>query len=261
MPFASNQGTRIHYETAGEGPVLVLHHGTMGSGPDWQEFGYVDGLKDLRRVVLIDARGHGRSDKPHDPAAYDLRLRAADVVAVLDDLGVKRADFLGYSMGGWIGFGLARHFPERFNAFIIGGAHPYAENTQAIRDRMPADPAAFAAGLEKTYGALLTPARRARLLANDLVALRALTQDRDDIADVLPTMKVPSLLFVGELDPRLAQARQATSEMPNATFLSLPGCDHVGTTRRTDVILPRIRSFLLEVSGASAGATGEPVSN
>jgi pimeloyl-ACP methyl ester carboxylesterase len=252
MPFALNNGIRVHYETAGDGPALVLHHGTMGSGPDWQDLGYVEALKDRYRLILIDARGHGQSDKPHDPKAYDLRLRAADVVAVLDDLGERSAAFFGYSMGGWIGFGLAKHFPQRFNAFIIGGAHPYAENTQAIRDRMPTDPAAFAAGLEQTYGALLTPARRARLLANDLVALRALTQDRDDIADVLPTMTVPSLILVGELDPRLAQARQAAAAMPSATFLGLPGCDHVGTTRRTDVIIPRIRALLREVSRREA---------
>ena len=246
MPFAQNRDVRIHYETAGTGPALVLHHGTMGSGPDWVDLGYVEALKDRHRLILIDARGHGQSDKPHDRAAYDLRLRAADVVAVLDDLGVPAASFLGYSMGGWIGFGLAKYFPQRIDAFILGGAHPYAENTQAIRDRMPTDKAAYIAIAEQTYGALLTPARRARLLANDLVALRALTQDRDDIADVLPTMTMPSLIFCGELDPRLAQARQAASEMPNASFLGLPGCDHVGTTRRTDIIMPRIKTFLGE---------------
>ena len=252
MPFARNGDVRIHYQTAGEGPALVLHHGTMGSGPDWVDLGYVEALQDQRRLILIDARGHGQSDKPHDPAAYDLRLRAADVVAVLDDLRLQRADFLGYSMGGWIGFGLAKHFPERFNSFILGGAHPYAENTQAIRNRMPTDKAAYIAIAEQTYGALLTPARRARLLANDLEALRALTQDRDDIADVLPTMTMPSLIFCGELDPRLAQARQAASGMPNASFLGLPGCDHVGTTRRTDIILPRIKTFLHEVAQREA---------
>ena len=139
MPFARNGGVRIHYETAGNGPALVLHHGTMGSGPDWADLGYVGALQDGHRLILIDARGHGQSDKPHDGAAYDLRLRAADVVAVLDDLGVPSASFLGYSMGGWIGFGLAKHFPQRIDAFIIGGAHAYAENTQAIRDRMPED--------------------------------------------------------------------------------------------------------------------------
>jgi pimeloyl-ACP methyl ester carboxylesterase len=244
MPFARNDGVRIHYETAGDGPAMVLHHGTMGSGPDWADIGYVDALKDRQRLILIDARGHGQSDKPHDPAAYDLSLRAADVIAVLDDLGVRSASFLGYSMGGWIGFGLAKHFPQRIDAFVIGGAHPFAENTQAIRDRMPADKAAYIAIAEQTYGTLLTPARRARLLANDLVALRALSRDRDDIADVLPTMTMPSLVFCGELDPRLAQARQAASEMPNASFLGLPGCDHVGTTRRTEIIIPRIRTLL-----------------
>ena len=92
----------------------------------------------------------------------------------------------------------------------------------------------------------------ARLLANDLVALRALTQDRDDIADVLPTMTMPSLIFCGELDPRLAQARQAATEMPNAIFLGLPGCDHVGTTRRTEIIIPRIKAFLREVAEREA---------
>lgn len=252
MPFAQNGAVRIHYETTGNGPALVLHHGTMGSGPDWEDIGYVEALQDRHRLILIDARGHGRSDKPHDGAAYDLRLRAADVVAVLDDLRVQRADFLGYSMGSWIGFGLAKHFPERFNSFILGGAHPYAENTQAIRDRMPTDQAAYIAIAEQTYGTLLTPARRARLLANDLDALRALTQDRDDIADVLPTMTMPSLIFCGELDPRLAQARRAAAEMPNASFLGLPGCDHVGTTRRTDVIIPSVRAFLREVAQREA---------
>jgi pimeloyl-ACP methyl ester carboxylesterase len=247
MPFAQNNGVRIHYETAGKGPALVLHHGTMGSGADWIDLGYVDALKDHHQVILVDARGHGQSDKPHDPKAYHLDLRAADVVAVLDDLGVRNASYFGYSMGGWIGFGLARYFPQRFEAFIIGGAHPYAENTQAIRDRMPLDKAAFIGIAEKTYGALLTPARRERLLANDLVALRALTTDRDDISGVLPTMRMPSLVFCGELDPRLAQARQAASEMPNAAFLGLPGCDHVGTTRRTDVILPGIKALLRDV--------------
>jgi pimeloyl-ACP methyl ester carboxylesterase len=254
MAFAQNGGVRIHYQTAGTGPALVLHHGTMGSGPDWVDLGYVEALKDRHKVILVDARGHGQSDKPHDPAAYDLRLRAADVVAVLDDLGVPSASFFGYSMGGWIGFGLARYFPRRIDAFIIGGAHPYAENTQAIRDRMPMDPAAFAAGLERTYGALLTPARRARLLGNDLVALRALTQDRESLAEMLPSMTTPSLLFVGELDPRLAQGREAAAEMPNATFFSLPGCDHVGTTRRTEIIIPRMRAFLHDVADREAPA-------
>jgi pimeloyl-ACP methyl ester carboxylesterase len=79
--------------------------------------------RDLK-VILTDARGHGRSDKPHEPAAYDLRLRAMDVATVLDHLGLPTANYFGYSMGGWIGFGLAKYAPERARSLILGGAHP-----------------------------------------------------------------------------------------------------------------------------------------
>src|SRR4051794_25832175 len=105
MPYASNQGTRIHYEVEGVGPPLVLHHGTFGSGEQWRDFGYVEALKRDYQLILIDARGHGASDKPHDPAAYDLTLRVTDVTSVLDDFRVQQAHYFGYSMGGWIGFG------------------------------------------------------------------------------------------------------------------------------------------------------------
>src|SRR5689334_6287184 len=123
MPFADNQGTRIYYETAGHGPALVLHHGTFGSGADWVDLGYVDALKEDHRLILVDGRGHGHSDKPHDPTAYSLAHRTSDVLAVLDDLGIQTADYLGYSLGGWIGFGLAKCAPQRFRSFVFGAAH------------------------------------------------------------------------------------------------------------------------------------------
>jgi pimeloyl-ACP methyl ester carboxylesterase len=247
MPFVTNQGVRIYYETIGYGPVLVMHHGTFGSGADWIDGGYVDALKADHQLILLDARGHGQSDKPHDPKAYNLALRASDVLAVLDELGIQKADYFGYSLGGWIGFDLARRAPERFGSFIFGASHPYTEDMQPFRDLMPRDRDAFAAMIDQVFGSRLTSAMRTRLLANDLDALRALTQDRESNADALPSMTMPCLLFVGELDPRLPQVRQCASDLPNVTFFSLTECDHIAGAARSDLVIPHLKAFLSKV--------------
>jgi pimeloyl-ACP methyl ester carboxylesterase len=244
MPYAHNQGVRIHYTVEGDGPPLLLHHGTSGSGASWRETGYTDALARAYQLILIDARGHGASEKLYDPAAYDLSLRAADVIAALDDLNIRRTHYFGYSMGGWIGFGLAKYAPERFHSLILGGAHPYAESMQAARERMAQDSEAFRAAAETLFGPYMTPGLRAQLMANDLHALRALTQDRASIADVLPTMTMPCLLFVGEADPRLPQVQECARNIPHVTFFSLPGCDHVAGWARSDLLLPHVTRFL-----------------
>lgn len=73
----------------------------------------------------MDARGHGESDKPHDAAAYTLSSRVNDIVAVMDSIGISRANYWGYSMGGWIGFGMAMEARARLRAINIGGQDPY----------------------------------------------------------------------------------------------------------------------------------------
>jgi pimeloyl-ACP methyl ester carboxylesterase len=90
----------------------------------------------------------------------------------------------------------------------------------------------FSVVLDQIFGGRLTPAMRARLLANDLTAVRTLTQDREANADVMASLIVPCLLIVGELDPRLVKVRQCESELPNATFVSLPECDHAAFRNR-----------------------------
>jgi pimeloyl-ACP methyl ester carboxylesterase len=114
MPYVDSQGVRIHYEVEGVGPPLVLQHGFSDSLQTWYELGYVDGLKADRRLILVDARGHGASEKPHEPEAYKPESNAADVVSVLTDLGISRTDFFGYSMSGWIAFAMAQYAPSTF---------------------------------------------------------------------------------------------------------------------------------------------------
>src|SRR5262249_35481004 len=98
MPYANNQGIRIHYQVEGVGAALVLLPGYSDSMESWYEQGYVAALKSTYQLVLIDARGHGASDKPHDPDAYGMQHNVSDVLAVLDTLHVPTVHFFGYSM-------------------------------------------------------------------------------------------------------------------------------------------------------------------
>ena len=141
MPFATNQGVRIHYRVEGEGPALVLQHGITWNMEGWARYGYVDALRPHYRLILVDARGHGGSDKPHEASAYELSLHVGDIVAVLDALDIPVAHFWGYSMGGWFGFGFAKYAPERARGLIIGGAHPYGRSLPSRLDA--SDPKVF----------------------------------------------------------------------------------------------------------------------
>jgi pimeloyl-ACP methyl ester carboxylesterase len=121
MPFAENRGQRIHFTDEGSGPLVVLQHGFLSSADDWKRVGFVDRLTDAYRVVCIDSLAHGQSDKPTDPSLYALEQRAGDVIAVLDAVGEDRMHLLGYSMGGWIAGGVARHHPQRLASLTIAG--------------------------------------------------------------------------------------------------------------------------------------------
>ena len=113
MPFANNEGIKIYYEVEGQGTPLVMAHGLGGSLDDWRDLGWTERLRDRYQLILVDGRGHGRSDKPHDQEAYRHRHVAADHVAVLDDAGLYQAHFLGWSMGGIVCLGAGIGVPER----------------------------------------------------------------------------------------------------------------------------------------------------
>ena len=120
MPFAHNNGVRIFYRVVGDGSPLVLHHGLGGTHEEWSRTGYVKALNGKYRLILMDARGHGKSDKPHAPKKHGMEYMVGDVVAVLDDLGIKKAHFWGYSMGGRVALAAGKYAPDRFIAQIIG---------------------------------------------------------------------------------------------------------------------------------------------
>ena len=116
-------GLRIAFEDIGKGPPIVLVHG-FGSDrtQNWRAPGWYETLLNAgSRVVALDIRGHGESDKPRDRAAYAQDLRVGDVLAVMDAAGLKQAVVMGYSMGGYIAIHLAKMFGARVGKLIIGG--------------------------------------------------------------------------------------------------------------------------------------------
>ena len=249
MPFADHQGIRIHYEVDGHGPDLVLQHGFTGNLKRWGLFGYVDALRSSYRLILIDARGHGASDKPHDPAAYDLRLRVGDIVAVLDALGVAKAHYWGYSMGGWIGFGIAKYAAQRVHSLVIGGSHPYEARVPDSSRLDGSDPEAFLAALHRRLNvdpATIPPSIRAEVLTNDFRALAAAQQDRPSLEAVLPTMTMPCCLYAGDADPIYAKVQQCARSIPGATSFTVAGLDHSAVFREAKLALPDVTKFLRE---------------
>jgi pimeloyl-ACP methyl ester carboxylesterase len=247
MPFASNDGVRIHYEIAGDGQPLVLQHGSGGDGRVWREHGYVAGLQDRYRCILMDARGHGQSDKPHDRPSYHLGLRVADIVAVLDSLGIEKAHYFGYSMGGWIGLGAAKYAPSRFRSFVIGASHPYFRTFEPQRINYRNGNEAVVAAAEAA-GVQFSTEARARMMANDSAALLAAHGDRLDMREVLPAMTMPSLFICGDADPLFEKAKYAAGQAPGAKFVALPGLNHGGAYRASDRMLPHVRAFLDGIS-------------
>lgn len=242
MPIADNNGVRIHYRVDGKGPPLVLQHGYGSALESWYELGYVDALRNKYQLILIDARGHGASDKPHQATSYTSECQAQDVVAVLSATGIRRAHYWGYSMGGRIGFAIARYAPDWVSSLIIGGAA--ADGRSRIGDGIRA--AIKNGGLEGLLALFpdATPAYKARLRASDIKAPDACRTDVLGFADILPSMTMPCLMYAGSADAIFLLVAETVSEMPNVTFFSLPGLGHSATNAHSELVLPNVIEFL-----------------
>ena len=247
MPYADNAGVRIHYQIDGTGAPLVLQHGFTRRLQRWAEYGYVAALRTKYRLILIDARGHGDSDKPHDEASYAMERRVGDVTAVLDAVGVETAHYWGYSMGGAIGFGMAKHAPHRVDALVIGASHPFAHDAevqrQLVRAGISGGGDAFVAAYEKIAGPA-SDGDAAALRAGDYRAWLAASLDRDSMEDKLGSMAMRCCLYAGDADPACVRAKLASQRIPNARFFSLPGLSHTQAFVESRSVLPPVMEFL-----------------
>src|ERR1700685_3793967 len=123
MPIFAHDGVEIAFLDEGEGEPIALVHGFASNKEvNWVSPGWVSTLTAAgRRVIALDNRGHGASGKLYDPAAYHSAVMAEDVRALLDHLGLPRADVMGYSMGARITAFLALEHPDRVHSAVLGG--------------------------------------------------------------------------------------------------------------------------------------------
>jgi pimeloyl-ACP methyl ester carboxylesterase len=223
----------INYIDEGSGPVIVLVHGFAASiKTNWRGPGIIDALiRDGRRVVALDCRGHGESGKPHDPDLYGGTNMADDVIGLMDHLHIDVADLMGYSMGGALSASLLVRHGDRFRSVIISGMGDAlvngvlasAERTSGIADAMEA----------KDGGASVAPAARAfRVFAersgNDLGALAAMQRSRRGGFDPqkLADVTLPVMVLIGEGDTLVGSADKLTAAIPGAKLVKVPG-DHL----------------------------------
>ncbi len=241
MPSFDSAGVEIAYEDVGKGRPIVLVHGFAASFEmNWRAPGWVDALvSDGRRVVGLDCRGHGRSGKPHDEAAYGGSQMSDDVMRLMDHVGLERADLMGYSMGGGIATQLLIRHSERFRAVILGGIGGGA----ARRDR---GSIASAMQASDASAAQNDTARAFRSFAeaggNDLEALAAMMRSQRAPAEMqsLASVKLPVLIVVGAEDALVADPEALGKSIPGSRTVVVPERDHltvVGDPRYKEAVL------------------------
>ncbi|MGH3081567.1 MAG: alpha/beta fold hydrolase [Gaiellaceae bacterium] len=257
MPTVHSGGVPIHYEVSGQGLPIVLVHGFSSSFErDWRRTGSVDFLvREGRRVIGLDCRGHGKSGKPHSPEAYAGNQIPDDVLAVMDAAGIERADIMGYSMGALVTLNLLARRPERFASAVAGGTGlPRPSTDPQQREKLAA---ALEAADPATIGdpAALRFRQAVEGRGNDLPALAAFQRSERTQADPadLRRLELPLLVIVAANDDVAASARQLAEVVDGAELIILAGENHQSALA-SDGCKRAVGRFLQARQGLVAGA-------
>ncbi|MEN3791343.1 alpha/beta hydrolase [Fulvimarina sp. MAC3] len=232
MPTFNRDGLELNFidEGPADGPVVLLIHGFASSIKfNWTDPGWVDALTSAGyRVLAFDHRGHGRSDKPKDEAAYTPAKMAEDAFGLLDHLDIGSAVFFGYSMGARVSAFAALCRPEVVEKLVLGGLgyglisgvgdwDPIAKALRApsIDDVTDARGQMFRAFADRTK--------------SDRKALAAcIAHSREELTEEdVKTIDIPTLIGVGSKDDIAGSPEKLAELMPNAQALDIPNRDHM----------------------------------
>ena len=246
----------MYYETAGAGRPVLLLGGAFGTLEAWHELGYVEELSRERRVIVMDLRGHGRSDAPHDAAMYGWPKNATDALAVLEAADARGVDVFGQSMGGQVTVAMLHADTSRLRSLACNGAYPLAaplgrpigqllKRAQKLREGgMAWVLSAQNETLTRLPGEEPSAAYQARVLAGDAAAYVAEAEGQAPMEHQhLPPAGPPMLFIATEHDPLAIQTcKDLPSSFPYARYLELPGESHF-VTRKREKLLGILRGF------------------
>jgi pimeloyl-ACP methyl ester carboxylesterase len=254
--FHSN-GVKLHYIVEGEGEPVVLVHGfAVNCQLQWVRSGIFKDLAKDYQVIALDNRGHGQSEKPHDPKKYGKEI-VEDIVRLLDHLEIKRAHIVGYSMGAFVTLKLVTTYPERVLSATLGGAGRHVEGDERWLEEL-------AESLENGKGfvpllARLQPVGRPKPpeadlklrslvigAMNDTKACAALVRSYKELMvvdDHLKANKIPALALVGSLDPLKEGVDLLKGQMACLTVEVIEGGDHMNAFLYPD-FTRKLRDFL-----------------
>lgn len=213
-----------------DAPTVIAVHGFASNARDnWVSTGWVrDLLRAGYRVLAVDQRGHGASDKPHDPRAYDIRSLTVDLETVLDTYLVDTADYVGYSLGARVGWEVARDFAGRIRRVVLGGVPDGVPLSRLDLDQARAyayDGVPVTDPDTQSYIALVE-----RVGGNDPAALLAIAEGMraSGTADPDPTRAPgqPVLFATGTEDGIIAGSRELAAACPQGRFVEIPGRHH-----------------------------------
>ena len=213
-------------------PAIIIQHGFSATTfHEWVAPGIAAALVQRlgRRLIGLDAMGHGQSTRSHDPAHYGEGRMASDVSALATELGLERFDYVGYSMGGVIGLGVGAN-ETRLRRLVIAGIGEGVIERGGVDTRV-LDRGLLAEGLRADDASSFPPLVRAfrggiEAMGNDRLALAAHASSYQHQVSGLDRITAPTLLIAGDADPLAVRPERLAAAIPNCKLVIVPG-DHV----------------------------------
>lgn len=240
-------GVKIRYVTEGKGEPVVLIHGLAANAESWSQTGpkkvnvFAALAKDYR-VIALDCRGHGKSDKPHDPDKYGAAM-TEDVVRLLDHLQIKKAHVVGYSMGAGIACDLLMKHTDRVLSATLGAGGPYFETTRKPATAFMEN---WAKELDKGEGTGLFVGNDQKAMAAAVRGIIKEINQKSFTEDQLKTNKLPALVVYGSIDigvPARLKEYELLAKLLGAEHKVIDKGEHVGTESCPE-FLEVIQAFL-----------------